>query len=199
MLVRLLNTFITTENKYKTLPRYIVLILDDDLIMFLDYKGAGVAQLLGHWLNWLVEQFSEAIHIWKDKLPVKSKDDNEPCIYWCLTPLHANFNIQRNELRKMYNFTLELLLTGHSDMRVIKIKIWSFNEGHLVKGDKITESGMFAYWRAVDEAFVFNANHHELFLAKKKWSKNANKTLGSATTSEIKELNEKNGKCFFST
>ena len=38
---------------------------------------------------------------------------------------------------------------------------------NLVRFGKIVDNGLYAYWRAVDAAFEFNAKRHELFLAKK--------------------------------
>ena len=81
----------------------------------MDYKGSGVAELLGEWITWLVKVITEAITDRKKQLPAKAKTDFEPCTYWCCAPTHVNFNQQRNELRKKWNYCLETILKGHQE------------------------------------------------------------------------------------
>ena len=52
MLARLQNSFAAGLNQTKKealLPRYIIIVLDDDLITFLDYSKEGTTTLLGTW------------------------------------------------------------------------------------------------------------------------------------------------------
>ena len=122
MLVRIQNTLAGAVNKSIALPKYIIVILDDDLITYLDYKGVGVGELLGEWLRWLMTEIEVIIKARKDQLPVKVKRDMEPCIYWCISPTHVNFSAQRNDLRKKLNFCLESLLKNRENMRILKLK-----------------------------------------------------------------------------
>ena len=169
MLIRIQNSFVSMINKNADQPlaKYFLVVLDDDLITFLDFKGPGVTSLLGSWLEWLIKNFREAIMAKKKLLPEKSVQKNEPCVYWVLAPMHCNCSHERNQVRQNLNFALETILKGKSDMRVIKFKeFWQYNDKSLVNNDKITESGLFAYWKAVDAAFHFNILRHEVFLAK---------------------------------
>ena len=169
MLIRLQNTFVAAINQNISLPRYVLIILDSDLIDFLAFNKAGMAQLAGDWITWLVNQFSVAIAKRKEQLPSKAQCKSEPCVYWCLPPSHVNFGESANECRKKFGFCVETILKGRSDMRVIKIKDgWNFNDKSLVHQGKLTETGKYAYWEAVDLAFKFNTERHELFLAKSK-------------------------------
>ena len=54
MLSRIQNTFAAALNQMKkmNLPRYVVIVLDDDLITFLNFKDEGAATLLGTWVKW---------------------------------------------------------------------------------------------------------------------------------------------------
>ena len=140
-------------NKNRKLPKFILLILDDDLITYLDFKGE-VSSMLGTWLSWLMEQFESLIRQRHDLLPMKSKRQYEPCMYWCTVPVHSEFNTRRNEIRKKFNLCLESICKGKQDVYVIKMKErWSFEDKALVMNDKITELGMDAYWDSVDCAF----------------------------------------------
>ena len=172
LLVCLQNTFVAAINKNKLLPKYIILVLDDDLIKYLNFSGPSVSQLLGNWLEWLTKQFTQAVYNRKKVLPTKAKNSTSPCIYWCLAPGHSCFSLSNNELCKKHNLCLETLLRGRSDMWVIKMKDhWNFQDSTLVKSDSISESGLYAYWGGVDAAFKLNALRHEMFLAKSKCAK----------------------------
>ena len=65
MLAHIQNTFVSAFNKTKDklLPKYIVMVFDDDLITYLGFKrGDGVATLLGSWVEWLEEGFNRVFH-----------------------------------------------------------------------------------------------------------------------------------------
>ena len=169
MLVRLQNSFAGAINKNVSLPKYILVVLEDDIITYLNYDGEGATQLFGDWITWLIEVSDTAISTRKEQLPIKAKRENEPCVYFTLAPRHHNFAMQRNQVRDKFNFALETTLKAKKSphMRVIKLKnYWTFDDKSLVTQDKITEHGLYRYWEAVDSAFGFNAQHHELYLAK---------------------------------
>ena len=107
-----------------------------------------------------------------------------------------NFSEKANDCRKKFNFCLESILKGHSDMHVIKFKNkWDFYDKALVCMDKFTECGLYSYWEAVDSAFSFNVKCHESFLAKSKFSKNqGNNGSGcSETSKEEKQVHQRLG------
>ena len=185
ILVRLQNTFASAVNKNSLLPKYIAVVLDEDIIDYLGYQDTGMSQIIGGMLHWILKQFKEIIQKRKDQLPVKSKRDTEPCVYWCLAPLHVNFSDKKNEARKKWNFCLESLLKGHSDMRVIKLKeVWNFNDKSLIAMNRFTDTGFYTYWRAVDPALKFNILRHELFLTKTKLWKDEEKRRDIIPTTE---------------
>ena len=167
MLVRIQNTFVNAVNKNHSLPKYIIVILEDDLISFMNYSGKGMSELMGNCLTWLDKKFKEGIDKRKSQLPDKAKHPDQPCVYWVLPPLHSGFSITCHKIRTNYSKCLETLLKGRRDMRVIKLKAeWQYTNRSMVFMQKITENGLYAYWHAIDKAFEFNALRHELFLAK---------------------------------
>ena len=170
MLIRWQNTFASVLNKSAgRFPKYIIIVPDDDLITFLNFKEEGVARLLADWLQWLITAFSRLLADWRQKLPLKStRYEHGPCVYWCHAPTHVNFNREHNDLHKKFNDCLETLLkNSKSEMRIIKFKKhWDFFDREIVKQDKITKKGLHAYWDALDSAFEFNASRHNVFLAK---------------------------------
>ena len=45
-------------------------------------------------------------------------------------------------------------------------QFWDSKDSNLVVNDRITETGMIAYWNAVDTSVKFNITHREQFVAK---------------------------------
>ena len=99
MLLRIRNSLVTALNKNKsgTLPRYIIVVLDNDLITYLDFKHEGVVTLLGSWVEWLVKEFTDVIQVRLDQLPSKTKIF-KPFFYWVTAPTHGSFSRERNAL-----------------------------------------------------------------------------------------------------
>ena len=92
MILRIRNSLVTGLNQQKNgiLPKYIVVVLDDDLITFLDFKHDGVATLLGTWVEWLAKEFNDVIKLRKDQLPKKVKKfEDDPFFYWVTAPTHS--------------------------------------------------------------------------------------------------------------
>ena len=167
LLVRLQNSFARGVNKNESLPKDIVIILDDNVISFLHCHASGVAVIFGQILEWLMKELQTLLEDRRKLLPSCAKKDGEPCIYWCNAPLHSKFSPQRNELRKKWNACIETLCKTKDGMRYMRFKDhWNFNDANLVINDKMTEAGLDAYWNAVDSALQFNVGRHELFNAK---------------------------------
>ena len=61
MLSRLQHSLATALNSKTYLPAYIVILLDDDLIDYLNYLKFKVATLLGHWVEFLAKEFNEML------------------------------------------------------------------------------------------------------------------------------------------
>ena len=168
MIARIQNAFasaLSSEKKGK-LPNYVVVVLDDDLISFFDFQEEGVATLLGTWVEWLAKQFDILLQERFQQLPKKCH--KEVFFYWVNTPTHNSFSKVNNKLRVKFNLSLESVIRTYQNMRVIKIKEkWDQNDGSLVLNNWITETGLSAYWNAIDATFKYNAERREIFRAKK--------------------------------
>ena len=169
ILARLQNALASGLNfkKDTRLPTYIVVILDDDLIFFMNFQGEGLATLLGSWVEWLTKEFNQLISLRKKQLP--DRCNKEVFLYWMTAPAHTSFSRARNNLRIKFNLSLDSVIrTQHQNMRIIKAKDhWDLKNPDLVAHDRITEAGMAAYWHAIDASINYNVERREIFLAKK--------------------------------
>ena len=167
ILVRIQNSFASALNKSLWMPKYIIVILDDDLHSYLDCSLPGATEIMASWLSWIMKELKDLILKKKEKLLPKFQRDNEPFIYWSAIPVHANFDMDQNDLYSKYNKCLELLLKEEPSMRMLKFKeVWSFKDHLLVQNGRITNYGLDVYWDAIEASFRFNISRHELFLAK---------------------------------
>ena len=86
-------SFVAAVNSNKLVPRYVLVILDADLISHLHYSDEGTTGMLVTWVEWIAKEFSALLKTWKDKLPPKvKKKEEDPCIYWVQAPLHQGFS-----------------------------------------------------------------------------------------------------------
>ena len=170
MLGRLENCFTAALNQTKRntiQPDYVLIILGDDLISFLRLNSCnGLATLQGTWVQWLAENFADAIKVRNEQLVSKCRKDT--FFYWVSAPTHSCFSKERNNLRIKFNLSLESVIKSMPNMRVIRIKdMWNSKDTGLVVHDRITEEGMTSYWKAIDASFKFNVQRQKIFLAKK--------------------------------
>ena len=163
LLSRFVNTFINALNGKGKLPRYIVIILDCDLVDYFDYEGYGVASAYREMIKYLVTMASSTCDEMIKSLPKKARRDECLCIYWAAAPHHKNFD--NNSLCTKFNNCLESVFKLYSNMRVIKMKeIWDFKNSSLVCKGHFTSEGFDTYWKSVEFAVRFNVMKHEQFL-----------------------------------
>ena len=168
---RLRNSFIQGINDQGRLPRFIVIVLDDDLLEYLGYGGQGVSTLLGNCIEWLCKEFDNLIKLAKNAAPAKSVRADYPQMYWVAPPHHRNFmnNSARSKLINILETTFKLF----KDNRIIRMKeVWEYNNPDMVNNNgQYTDFGWDTYWRSVDAAIKFNVKKRELFLANQTRSK----------------------------
>ena len=146
-------------NKHWKLPKYIAIVLDDDIINYVKFRGCGSAQMYGELLERLVQDINEHIRIRLTQLPKKAVKKDYPHIYWVALPQHQNLD---NETRSKFNNTLESILKLYPSMRLAKIKDnWQTRDPDLVFNEKLTATGVMMYWRAIDASLKFNIQKRE--------------------------------------
>ena len=158
MLSRLQNSLATGLNKMKEelMPSYVLVVPDDDLITFLDFKKDGAATLLGSWIEWLSNQFRSTL---EEQLPHKCRYNT--FIYWVAAPVHSNFSHELNNLRTKFNLALDSVIRTKQNMRVIRLK---------------------EYWNAIDASFYFNVMKQKIFVAKQTYLQSQPDTSATATS-----------------
>ena len=169
MLARLQNSLAMEINAAKRtgwLPKYILVVLDDDLISYLDFKKEGTATLLGTWVEWLANQYDDLVNQRLKQVPKKAKKV-VPFFYWVTAPTHQYFSSVTNRSRIKFNLSLESVIRTKENMRVIRIKDgWDTKDSKLVINDRISEQGLTTYWCAIDASVKYNILRREIYQAK---------------------------------
>ena len=104
---RIVNTFVHAFNSTAKMPKYIIVILDDDLIQYLKYKEYGVSTMYGTWIEYLVKQLSDMIDVRGKQLPIKAKQEFFPTVYWTALPSHEDLLVDNIIAREKFNKSLE--------------------------------------------------------------------------------------------
>ena len=168
MLSRIVNSLAKDLNDSTKLPKYIVIVLDNDLIEYLAYADYGIASIFGEWIEFLADTCNDMVQTRKSQLPKKAiLHDAYPCIYWVTAPHHMYF--KDNQSRTKLNSCLESVIKTKKNMRLVKMKeIWNYKDMNLVDwpSGRISFAGLSAYWLSVDAAVRYNINKHEQFLKK---------------------------------
>ena len=146
MLSRLQITLADAINKKTVLPEYIVVLLDCDLIDYLDFTGVGMSSLLGNWFEWLCVQFNEMIEARQNQLHPNAKHKDAPFTYWVQAPKHRNFSMEENSVQTKMNNCLESVVKQFSSMRFIKLKqLRSYDDSTLVVNNRFTPERLAIY------------------------------------------------------
>ena len=181
LLSRLQITVANAINSSSHLLHYIIIVLDDEIIDYLKFRGQGVASLYGSMLEWIALEMECMIEKRKEQLPHKAQDTKFPFLYFAALRLHDNFNAGTGYLRNKFNLCLESVMKTKSTMRLIWLKeIWDSKCPNLVINNRITEEGLHVYWRALAAAVRFNINKRKAFLVKEMWENNRKKLNGGS-------------------
>ena len=112
ILARLQNALaagINAAKKTGWLPKYIIVVLDKDLVSYLDFVDEGAATILGTWIEWIADQFADLVQQRLNQVPLKAKKV-VPFFYWVAAPTHGSFSYKENQGRIKFNLGLEAVI-----------------------------------------------------------------------------------------
>ena len=154
IITKLLNALISAMKGESALPKYIVMVLEDDTIQYLNYNDFGVTAMFGKIFNAINTELRRGVMQFRDQyLPKKATRPDWPQIIWVYPSLHANYS--NNSLRKKFSNEMEKIVDFHPTAHVCKLARcdWDTERDHLVdkeSGD-ITTNGKRRFWHAVDK------------------------------------------------
>ena len=161
VLSRLRNSLITGLNSYSQMPRLIVVVLDDDIVRYVDSKHKDDVVLsveIGKITEWLAREFERAILSYRDYLPSKAKRDYFGHVLWIAPPTHKFFGRSSNLKRERQSSCLNTVVKFRQNMSCLRmLKIWEHDDANSFVHDsyRFTSEGLARYWLSIDSAIRF--------------------------------------------
>ena len=160
-LSRLRNNLIFATKKMGTLPKLIVVVIEDDVIKFLDKYGKinrkagekilGESDAYGRAAHWLLNEYKKVITSFKDLLNNKNKRPKWPHVLWLLPS--TNVGYFNNDQRRKFGDALASLVRLYDDMSALGFgQSWTYSDNNvfLRAYNRFTTSGLSSFWRATD-------------------------------------------------
>ena len=132
MLSRLRNTLVKAMNEDPLLPKFIVIVVDDDLNKLIDVEDdeTDFSESITKMINYVMIKHNRELMSHKENLPKKSKKIGYPQLIWIAPPLHVNF--PNNALRAKFNKILETTARNHDNVHCLHLgKGWDDEERNL--------------------------------------------------------------------
>ena len=130
-------------NAQALLPKYIIVILEADLIKVANHHSDGISQMLSQWVDWVANEYHRIIVSHKEKLPTKSRKFKYPQILWIATVHHNYFSSLENNNRKKFNTCLFSIAEMYREVSVLMLHTWDTRDSTLIadSNDSFTHRG----------------------------------------------------------
>ena len=150
---KILNAVIKGLNETAKLPRFIIIIPENDILKSVNYFGFGISVLVGRCLNWLVTQIDRAVEARREKVKKIRPGavfHNEPKYVWlkvfdCPSIQHPMFTV-----REKYNAILEEILASKCNHFIINVNKAMSNPTFFMPNGLITAHAQEAFWQELD-------------------------------------------------
>ena len=174
---RLRNTFAAAIKDKVYLPKYVVIVPDDNILRYvniakLDYNSVSMGRLL----NSIMSQFTKYVDIQKEHLPKKAWKVNYPQFIWIEAPMNDSF--PNNELRLKFNKCMHHISKFHQNTTVLPFKkVWDPQDQNYYASEsrRFTANGFAKYWESVNLTIKFVDTILTKKINKKKETKQENK------------------------
>ena len=153
---RICNTLITALQEKIKLPKWIIIVMDDDLIKYIDVDSKDIAEVLSRLLDNIMKEHNKTIAIHKDFLPPRAQRKHFPQFIWIKAPVHNNFS--NNAERIKFNSALTNMVKFHANTSVLELKKGWDPENHNLFDSysrRYTREGFSSYWAAIDKMVKF--------------------------------------------
>ena len=152
---RMRNAMVIALNENNKLPKYVLVVMENDIIRCIKFNKPGLIDIYGAALHWLLNEYHEAIIARKGMLPPKAVKYMYPQVFIVALPQHKNF--KENQNRYCFNQCIEELAKNYKEFKVLRMKRrWTYEDPNLVDVNGcIMEEGRLTYWAAIDEALQF--------------------------------------------
>ena len=158
VLTKLVNSAVEGFNRREYMPKYICMIIDEDMLFSLDYFQYGITYLLGVCFNWLARQVERLLEARAEDLFKKKPGAvfGETKIVW--VKMFTRYGITPDDPRykvhsKKYKFNAALDELVDKRLMTYVVSITSLEQCHFNKYGKLNYAGKIQFWRELDQHF----------------------------------------------
>ena len=159
---RIHNTVVAALSRHAQIPKMMVVVLENDIINFLEYQGYGVTEMYGKVIEYLTKELQNTVIRFRNRyLPSKAFRSNWPQFIYITPSIHDSY--KDNILRKKFTTEMNALLQNAPATLTLRFKqIWNPENKNLVSTEgTITSAGVKSFWLALDKTIKFA--DHRLF------------------------------------
>ena len=160
--MRIFNSFMKAMNANKLLPRMILMVLDWDLLQFIDHCSYGISMLCGQVINWLLRNIERTIESCKEELRKRRAGavlQNEPKIIWVKMINRSNPQWILSVCTK-FNNALEELLVNRCYHYILDVNKAVFEGRNFTYNNLLNVRGQQVYWLEIDQ-IIERFDYHE--------------------------------------
>ena len=163
LLGKLRNNLVNALNKCHSIPKIIVVTLEDAIINDMGVANFGVTFDMEIRVKWLTSQYRKIVEAFLDFLPAKNRRDNWPKFIFICPSSHINY--RNNALCKKFCRVLEDSCASTERMTAMRLRNgWDFDDRsiYMEPQQRFTTEGLAMFWHAVDKVieeydmFMFN-------------------------------------------
>ena len=160
VLGRMRNIMVSAINSCHKLPKWIVVVFEDDIIKRYNFKRNAADHDFYKQLKWLMNEHNRLIETFKDMLPIKSKKYNWPHFIWLEPVIHESFrNTEYDDLVEQFIIAQKEVQKLHENLIILQFRqVWNQKEpGYFRRQDfgKMSKEGHRAFWMAFDKTIKF--------------------------------------------
>ena len=154
ILSRLRNSLVRANNAQILLPKFILVILDDDIMDAIDHYKTSISYGIGQMLEWLINEFHKLVSSHKERLPTKSQKYKYPTFIWVKIPYHEIYG-HCNEFKEKFNAALDKACRLFKEMKTIEIdqRTWRHRGLSYFEEGRISNIGLNLYWQSICNSF----------------------------------------------
>ena len=155
-MARLHNTFAGALNDKTRLPRAIIIVLDNDMIKYINLNGYGISMAYGKLFHYIFSEFNKMIATRKDQFPLKAMKEHTRELLWINPPFHSSFtnNSQCNKFTKAMD-TMAAIYADNWSLQLKRIWDTQARDLYLDQAHYYSAKGLVTYWMAVDCTIKF--------------------------------------------
>ena len=153
---RLINNFINAYNSTHEIPKWVVIVTENDIIDKIGYSEFGITETYGSIIDYIMAELEQAAKTMIKDIPFKAKKYLWPKFLWIEPTLHNCY--QDNTLRMKFIKSLHRASITHESTIVLPLKQgWSVTNADLYKWHRqvFTFRGYQALWMAIDHTIKF--------------------------------------------